>query len=57
MPRAEAHRYVPSVWRDRMSELDLMILPQTIVRDLRYGVRTLLRNAVVHHRRDSCLGP
>src|ERR1700733_3370504 len=51
MPRAEAHRDArrrfgnPSVWRERMSEIDLMILPQTILQDLRYGARTLFRNA------------
>jgi hypothetical protein len=51
MPRAEAHRDArrrfgnPSVWRERMSEIDLMILPQTILQDLRYGTRTLFRNA------------
>jgi predicted permease len=51
MPRAEAHRDAhrrfgnPSVWRERMSEIDLMILPQTILQDLRYGARTLVRNA------------
>ena len=51
MPRAEAHHDArrrfgnPSVWRERMSEIDLMILPQTILQDLRYGARTLFRNA------------
>ncbi len=51
MPHAEAHRDArrrfgnPSVWRERMSEIDLMILPQTILQDLRYGARTLFRNA------------
>src|ERR1700744_3816605 len=51
MPRAEAHRDArrrfgnPSVWREHMSEIDLMILPQTILQDLRYGARTLFRNA------------
>jgi predicted permease len=51
MPPAEAHRDArrrfgnPSVWRERMSEIDLMILPQTILQDLRYGARTLFRNA------------
>ena len=51
MPHAEAHRDArrrfgnPSVWRERMSEIDLMILPQTILQDLRYGARTLWRNA------------
>jgi len=51
MPPADAHRDArrrfgnPSVWRERMSEIDLMILPQTILQDLRYGARTLFRNA------------
>jgi predicted permease len=51
MPRAEAHRDArrrfgnPFVWREHMSEIDLMILPQTILQDLRYGARTLFRNA------------
>jgi hypothetical protein len=51
MPRAEAHHDArrrfgnPSIWRERMSEIDLMILPQTILQDLRYGARTLFRNA------------
>jgi predicted permease len=51
MPRPEAHRDArrrfgnPSVWRERMSEIDLMILPQTLLQDLRYGARTLFRNA------------
>ncbi len=51
MPHAEAHcdarrRFGnPSVWREHMSEIDLMILPQTILQDLRYGARTLFRNA------------
>ena len=51
MPRAEAHHDArrrfgnSSVWRERMSEIDLMILPQTILQDLRYGARTLFRNA------------
>src|SRR5882757_1082250 len=51
MPPVEAHRHArrrfgnPSVWRERMSEIDLMILPQTILQDLRYGARTLFRNA------------
>src|ERR1700722_4094122 len=34
----------PSLWRERMSEIDLMILPQTILLDLRYGARMLWRN-------------
>jgi hypothetical protein len=51
MPHPEARRDArvrfgnPSVWRERVSEIDLMILPQTILQDLRYGARTLFRNA------------
>lgn len=51
MAPAEAHRHAllrfgnPAVWRERMSEIDLMLLPQTIVQDLRYGARTLFRKA------------
>jgi putative ABC transport system permease protein len=51
MPHAEAHREArrrfgnPTLWRERMSEIDLMILPQTILQDLRYGARMLRRNA------------
>jgi predicted permease len=35
----------PTLWRERMSEIDLMILPQAILQDLRYGARILYRNA------------
>ena len=51
MPHAEAHREArrhfgnPTLLRERMSEIDLMLLPQTILQDLRYGARTLFRNA------------
>ncbi|HET6216475.1 MAG TPA: ABC transporter permease, partial [Acidobacteriaceae bacterium] len=51
MPRAEARRAARlrfgnlSLWREQMSEVDLMILPQTILQDLRYGARMLCRNA------------
>lgn len=34
----------PRLWRERMSEIDMMVLPQTIFQDIRYGARTLLRN-------------
>ena len=33
------------VWRERMSEIDLLILPETLLQDVRYGVRMLWRNA------------
>lgn len=51
MPPIEARRDArrrfgnPSQWRERMSEIDLMILPQTVLQDLRYGARILWRNA------------
>jgi predicted permease len=51
MPPAEARQNAllrfgnPALWRERMSEVDLMLLPQTILQDLRYGARTLSRNA------------
>src|SRR6204780_952752 len=51
MPPAEARHNAllrfgnPALWRERMSEIDLMLLPQTILQDLRYGARTLCRNA------------
>jgi predicted permease len=50
MPELEARREArrrfgsPSLWRERMSEIDLMILPQTVLLDLRYGARILWRN-------------
>ncbi|MGA2050775.1 MAG: ABC transporter permease [Terracidiphilus sp.] len=34
-----------SALRERMSEIDLMTLPQTVFQDLRYGARMLARNA------------
>lgn len=51
MKSAEAHRQArlrfgnPSAWREQMSEIDLEILPLTLLRDLRYGARMLRRNA------------
>jgi predicted permease len=50
MPELEARRDArrrfgnPSQWRERMSEIDLMMLPQTVLLDLRYGARILWRN-------------
>ena len=46
--RREARRRFgnPILWREQMSEIDLMILPETILQDLRYGVRMLWRNPV-----------
>jgi len=34
-----------TVWRERMREIDVMIFPQTVVQDLRFALRMLLRNA------------
>jgi predicted permease len=34
----------PAVWRERISEIDLMSLPQTLLQDLRFGTRLLMRN-------------
>jgi predicted permease len=51
MSKAEAHRAArvrfgnPPLLRERMREIDLMILPQTVLQDLRFGARMLLRNA------------
>ena len=36
----------PSVLRERMREIDLMTLPESIFQDLRYGARMLWRNPV-----------
>lgn len=35
----------PRLWREKMGEIDLMLLPQTVLQDLRYGARMLWRNA------------
>jgi predicted permease len=35
----------PSVWRERMREIDLTVLPETVLLDLRFGARMLWRNA------------
>ncbi|HEX4319941.1 MAG TPA: ABC transporter permease [Acidobacteriaceae bacterium] len=51
MPQHEARRDARKrfgnrgLWRERMSEIDLMTLPQTVLQDLRYGLRMLMRNA------------
>ncbi|HEY6308415.1 MAG TPA: ABC transporter permease [Candidatus Angelobacter sp.] len=51
MPAAEARREArlrfgrPSLWQERMGEIDLMMLPETVLQDLRYGARMLYRNA------------
>ena len=50
MQPAEARRRArlrfgnPAVWRERMSEVDLLLLPQTVGQDLRFGVRMLRRH-------------
>ena len=33
-----------TVWKERMSEVDLMLFPQTVMQDLRFGTRLLRRN-------------
>src|SRR5664279_1696492 len=33
------------LWRERIREIDLMLLPGTVLQDLRYGARMLRRNA------------
>ena len=35
----------PLLWRERISEIDLAMLPQTVLQDLRYGAGILMRNA------------
>lgn len=51
MPKTEARSDArrrfgnATMWRERMSEIDLMMLPQTVMQDLRYGARMLWRNA------------
>ena len=34
----------PSLWRERLGEIDMMLLPQTVMQDVRYGFRMLCRN-------------
>lgn len=34
----------PVVWREKVSAIDLLLFPQTILQDLRFGIRILLRN-------------
>jgi predicted permease len=51
MPHAEARRSArvrfgnPAVWLEQMREIDLMTFPQTVMQDLRFACRMLLRNA------------
>jgi predicted permease len=33
------------VWRERMRELDWIVLPQSVLQDVRYGLRSIRRNA------------
>ena len=35
----------PHVWKERMREIDWMILPQSFLQDVRYGLRSIRRNA------------
>src|ERR1700760_1480781 len=50
MQAAEAKRAArisfgnPVTWRERLSEIDIMLLPQTVIQDARYGIRMLRRN-------------
>ncbi len=49
MPRREARRDArmrfgsPVKWRERLSEIDFLMLPQTVWQDLRFGMRLLVR--------------
>ena len=51
MPHGEARRSArvrfgnPAVWLEQMREIDLMTFPQTVMQDLRFACRMLLRNA------------
>ena len=51
MPHLEARRSArvrfgnPAVWREQLREIDLMTFPLTVMQDLRFGCRMLLRNA------------
>ena len=42
--RAQLRFGNPAVWRERMSEIDLMLFPHTVLQDVRFGGRLLLRN-------------
>ncbi|MGA8530150.1 MAG: ABC transporter permease, partial [Acidobacteriaceae bacterium] len=50
MQPAEARRRArvrfgnPTVWRERVSEIDLVLLPQTVWQDIRFGARMLKRH-------------
>jgi hypothetical protein len=50
MTDADAHRAArvrfgnPTLWRERMKEIDLLLFPQTVLQDIRFGIRMLLRN-------------
>ncbi len=51
MPHGEARRSArlrfgnPAVWLEQMREIDLMTFPQTVMQDLRFACRMLVRNA------------
>ncbi len=51
MPDAEARRRArvrfgnPALWRERLREVDLMLWPESVLQDVRFGARMLLRNA------------
>src|ERR1700741_3502270 len=50
MQPAEARRRArvrfgnPTVWRERVSEVDMLLLPQTVWQDVRFGARMLKRH-------------
>ncbi|WP_348265211.1 ABC transporter permease [Telmatobacter sp. DSM 110680] len=35
----------PTMWRERMREIDWIVLPQSVLQDVKYGLRTIRRNA------------
>ncbi len=35
----------PNTWRERMREIDWIVLPQSVLQDVKYGLRTIRRNA------------
>src|SRR5579872_5210390 len=34
----------PTTWRERMREIDWVVLPQSVLQDVKYGLRTIRRN-------------
>jgi predicted permease len=35
----------PTAWRERLREIDWIVLPQSVLQDVKYGLRTIRRNA------------